>query len=467
MKRSPPSLQLRLSLAVCGVLALTLFGFSFLLQAAFARALTHQIDERLGEDARAIANLVEERARGPWEFETGAADDLERTFGAAYVEAKMDDGTVLARSPARAVRWPASALGTIATITLDDGRRARLYRVALPPRADDETPTQHSGRRVYVTVVRTTEDVDTTMRTLRLLLWGSVLTALSLACIAGLFAIRAGLKPIARLSARADALDANALGERLPIDALPRELRPAVSKLNQLLARVEQTFERERQWNRAVSHELRTPLAGLRTILDVALSRPREAEAYRHSIEQAHQVVIQMSELIEQLLLLARLDARAWQVSHDVIDLRELVDECFAAFADKARERELRFDNQVRADRVLSSDRDKLRLIVRNLIGNAVEYTARAGCVSVTSPAADGGVLDVCDSGPAIPTEALGRIFDPFVRLEPARSGGEHCGIGLTIVSALCDVLRLAVVAENRADGWVVFRVRAREPARS
>jgi signal transduction histidine kinase len=422
--------------------------------------LTRQVDERLAEDARAIANLVEERAQGPWEFEAGAAEELERTFGAAYIEVKMDDGTVLARSPARERRWPASALGSIASIELDDGGSARLYRVAHAPRADDETPSQHSGRRVYITVVRATDDIDAALRTLRFLLWGSGLTALSLACLAGLFAIRAGLAPIASLSARADALDANGLGERLPIDRLPRELRPAVAKLNQLLMRVEQTVERERQWNRAVSHELRTPLAGLRSILDVSLARTREADAYRRSLEEARQVAIQMSELIEQLLLLARLDARAWQVTRDAIDLRELVDQCFAAFADKARARALRFENLVRPDLVLSSDRDKLRLIVRNLIENAVEYTAQGGSVRV-SAAADGGSIDVSDSGPAIPPDALRRIFDPFVRLEPSRSGAEHCGIGLTIVSALCDALQWAVVAENRADGWVVFRLRS------
>ena len=68
-------------------------------------------------------------------------------------------------------------------------------------------------------------------------------------------------------------------------------------------------------------------------------------------------------------------------------------------------------------------------------------------------------MIDVSDSGPPIPPDALQRIFDPFVRLDPARSGGaDHCGIGLTLVRSLCVALNLAVVAENRADGWVVFR---------
>jgi signal transduction histidine kinase len=244
------------------------------------------------------------------------------------------------------------------------------------------------------------------------------------------------------------------------VHELPRELQPAVTKLNELLIRVEESFVRERQWNRAVSHELRTPLAGLRSILDVCLTRERDVAAYRVALGEARDVVAQISALVEQLLLLARLDAHTWSIALDAIDLRQLVDECFEPYAEQARARQLRFDNRVPAGTALTSDRDKLRMVVSNLLSNAVEYTVQAGSVTVTHPAADGGVIDVSDSGPPIPPDALQRIFDPFVRLDPARSGGaDHCGIGLTLVRSLCVALNLAVVAENRADGWVVFRL--------
>jgi signal transduction histidine kinase len=451
-----------LTWAICGVLAISLFGFSLLLHAAFGRALLRQFDGRLIEDARAIATMVEERASGPWEFEPGAVEDLERMFGPALFEVRMDDGAVLARSSALGERdrYAQARLPALVATTLPDGQPARLYRAALAPRADDEGPPHPSGRRVLITVVRGTKDIDAAMRVVQLLLWGSALTALALASFAGALAIRSGLQPIARLSARADAIDAQRLGERLPVHELPRELQPAVTKLNELLIRVEESFVRERQWNRAVSHELRTPLAGLRSILDVCLTRERDAAAYRVALGEARDVVVQISALVEQLLLLARLDAHSWSIALDSIDLRQLVDECFEPYAEQARARQLRFDNRVPAGTSLTSDREKLRMVVGNLLSNAVEYTAQAGSVSVTHPAADGGLIDVSDSGPAIPPDALQRIFDPFVRLDPARSGGAgHCGIGLTLVRSLCVALNLAVVAENRADGWVVFRL--------
>ena len=90
-------------------------------------------------------------------------------------------------------------------------------------------------------------------------------------------------------------------------------------------------------------------------------------------------MVAQISALVEQLLLLARLDAHSWSIALDAIDLRELVDECFEPYAEKARARQLRFDNRVPRGTSLSSDRDKLRMVVGNLLSNAVEYTGASG----------------------------------------------------------------------------------------
>src|SRR5262249_12845702 len=123
----------------------------------------------------------------------------------------------------------------------------------------------------------------------------------------------------------------------------------------------------------------------------------------------------------------------------------------------------LRFENRVASDITLFSDREKLRMVVKNLLDNAVEYTAAGGEIVVESDGASGRVLEVRDSGPGIPEHALASVFGPFVRLESARSAsGKHCGIGLTLARALCDALGLSVAAHNRADGWVAFEVRDR-----
>lgn len=471
MTKPAPSLGLRLTAAVAGVLGLSLCSFSLVLHATFGRALWRQFDERLAQDARAVANMVEERAVGPWEFEPGALEDFERKYGAVYYDVWMDDGTVLARSPPTGrgdLQRPPSLAGTMVEDTrLPDGRKGRLLLTSLPPRSDEEGPPRPSGRRLTVAVARATDEVDATMATLRLVLWISGLSTLVLAVLAGTFAIRHGLAPVARLAARMSAMDAKRLGERLPVEDLPRELRPAVVKLNELLSRLERAFAFERQFSADVSHELRTPIAGLRSMLEVAASRERSASEYQATLQDSLHVVEQMNGLVESLLMLARLEAQEVRIADEEIALCELVDESFVPFATKARLRNLRFENLVPAGTLVISDRDKLRIVLTNLLANAVEYTAEKGRVIVESGASPEDVLAVCDSGPAIPENALERIFDRFFRLDSSRTGsGDHCGVGLALTRALCDALRLSIVAENRPDGWVAFRIGRQERPR-
>jgi two-component system heavy metal sensor histidine kinase CusS len=459
------SLRRRLTVGVVLTVGLSVAVFSVVLYATFRRALWRQFDQRLAQDARAVANMVEERADGPWEFEPAALEEFERKFGAAYFEIWMDDGTVVARSPSLGtsdLRHGGALRGPIVTRTiLPDGRNGRIVETSLPPRHDEEGPPKPSGRRLSVAVARATDEVDAALAAFRLLLWASALAALGLAALGSAVAVRGGLGPVAQLAKRIDALDARHLGERLPVEHLPRELQPTVAKLNELLGRLEESFKRERRFSADVSHELRTPIAGLRSTLEVAASRPRSPSEYQATIREGLQAALQMSSLVENLLMLARIEANHVHLAETEIVLRDLVEESFEPFAAKASARALRFENLVPSDASIVSDREKLRIVVTNLLANAVEYTTENGWVTVEAAASPEAVIAVCDSGPQIPRDALDRIFDRFFRLDPARTGtGEHSGVGLALARALCDTLGLSLAAENRPDGSVAFRIR-------
>ena len=458
MTRPAASLRRRLTVGVVLALGLSLVAFSLVLYATFRGALWRQFEERLAQDARAVANMVEERAHGRWQFEPAALEEFERKFGAAYFEVWSDDDTVLARSQSlgkRDLEAVGKFDGTIVDgIVLPDGMPGRLLLASLPPR---RAAPARSTRKLKVAVARETEEVEASLATLRWLLLGSGLAVLAAAVLAAVLAVRGGLRPVARLARRIDEMDATDLGERLPVADLPSELRPPVVRLNQLLGRLEDSFKRERQFSSDVSHELRSPIAGLRSLLEVAASRDRSAAEYRATLDDALQVAVQMNALVENLLMLARLDAHQVQVTEEEVAVRELVDDVFRPFAERARERGLRFENRVPAATFFTSDREKLRIVIANLLANAVDYTEPGG--SITVDAAD--LLTVADSGPPIPEDALDRIFDRFVRLDPSRSGtGEHCGIGLSLARALCQALGLSISAENRPDGWVAFTLR-------
>jgi two-component system heavy metal sensor histidine kinase CusS len=460
--RRPLSLRVRIGLALAGVLALSLVTSSVVLHVAFRRALVREFDARLASDAGAVTNMVEEHSDGSLEFEARALPTSRHETGPAYFEVWTSKGAPVARSSslggADLPRAPQASTTQVTDVTLPDGRPGRAYQAAALAHSDGDLSGQEALESLYVVMARGTGEIEETMSTLRALLVASCVTALALALLAGGFAIQQGLAPLRALTVRLDTIDAQRLGERLPTAGLPGELQAPVVKLNLLLERLSESFSRERRFGADASHELRTPLAGLRTILEVAASRPRPVADYVHALSEALIVVRHMSGLVESLLALARLDARSEPPRQEAVSLRELVETCYAPYAARAESRGLRVENRVAPGALVMSDPERLRIAAANLIANAVEYTAPGGSVVVDSNIEAGRVLTVRDSGPPIPADALDRIFDRFFRLDEARSGqGEHWGIGLALVRSICDGIGLEASAENADDGSVAF----------
>jgi signal transduction histidine kinase len=455
----PYTLRARLTVSMVAVLALVLGLFSVVLYAAFGRALWRALDARLDAEGRALAEMAETDQRGRMYYEMegiSALPDFDDLRPPAYFEVWLSDGTVLARSRSLGQRdLPAMTAPAVWRGTLPDGRAGRMATAAYLSHESRRAPGRRE--RMTVTVARGTEAEDAALAHLRNLLWGLGVLAVAVAAGAAAFTVSRGLRPAAALALALDGVDAKHL-QRLDVPNLPRELEPAVTKLNELLARLDDSFARERRFTSDVSHELRTPLAGLRSLLEVAASRERTAPEYRTVIEQAMDIVRQMHRLAEELLMLARLDANQIQVRREPIALGRFVDDCWQPFIARAGQRGLRFENTVGPDATTVSDRDKLRLVLRNLLANAVDYTERGGRVVVSS--GDGALLDVYDSGPAIAAHLVPRLFERFFRGDGARAGGgAHCGIGLALVSSLCVPLGLTASATNLADGGVRFRL--------
>ena len=469
MKDPAPSLRLRLTLAVVGIVGVAVILCALVVHAAFTRTVWHQFDVRLAQDAHAVSLLVEETEKGPWELESGSAEVCARR-GLAAFEIRLDDGAVLVREPLRASDLPhlrGSAEPALGDWTMPDGRRVRLYRAWLPPRlAEGLSPVKRSGRLLEVMVARDLEPLSATIATFSVLLWAPAAGVIVLTALVVSLAIRSMLGHVTRLSEGIAQLDAASLG-RLWLGGIPAELRPPFIRLNELLERIQDSLARERQFNADVSHELRTPLSGLQSILEVSLSRARTADQYRGALGESLAVVRQMETAVKNLLILAHLGSGQASFHRENVPLRDLADSCFAPFAEKARARALNFENRVPPGLRVSSDGEKLRLVTANLLSNAAEYTAEGGWVVVESDPDRSVVICVRDSGPPIPPGAEPKLFDPFFRLDGARSGGgEHCGIGLAVVRGVCGVLGYRVEARNEPGGAVAFVVSSdrREP---
>jgi heavy metal sensor kinase len=294
----------------------------------------------------------------------------------------------------------------------------------------------------------------------RRLIWIGAAT-LGIVLIGGWLLVGAGLAPLKRLSHAVSQISAKDF--RLPLEpkVLPREVAPVAERLKQALQQLQEAFAREKRASADISHELRTPLAALTTTLEVALRKPRSNDDYRQTIEDSRQIARQISKLVERMLMLAWLDAGADEVRTQSVDIDELVEGCAAIGKPLAEAQGLRF--QVRAEKPLTAttDPDKLREVVMNLVHNAIEYNRPGGEVEISASSQTSGiVVEVSDTGIGIPTELYDKIFERFYRGDPSRNAaGVHAGLGLAIVKEYVDRLGGRLSIESTVGTGSRFRI--------
>jgi signal transduction histidine kinase len=246
--------------------------------------------------------------------------------------------------------------------------------------------------------------------------------------------VRNGLRPLRFVTTEVQSRDASSLAP-LSLARLPVEIEPLVAELNRLLFRLDAAFAAQRDFVADAAHELRSPLTSLRLQLQL-LDRAPDERARRDAREILGAAVERAIHLVEQLLTLARSDP---QVSGPALDAQELEPIAAQALRDchpLALERSIDLSLQTTQRHHVLGDPAALRILVRNLVDNAVRYTPPGGTVRVTCHAEQSGgvMLEVADSGPGIPAADRDRAFDRFYRLSAQETGS---GLGLAIVKAI------------------------------
>lgn len=454
------SLHRRLTLTVLVLLAPVVLGLSIALDVVVAHVLERQADAALAARGRDLATALV-RDRDGWSF--GIDDRYVPEYAedhGAYFQIRRDaGGDTIVRSRSLGDDEITAGDGTLGRpgfvdTVLPDGRPGRVVTVRFTPRVAAEGVT---SEEVVLAVAESREDLQATIGRVRAWLWSLAAGALLVAVLAAIVAVRAGLRPLARVGAQVDGIDENALDRRLDVEDLPRELQAPLVRLNALLDRLQASFERERRFTADVSHELRTPLSAMRTVLELAASRQREPQEYQAAIDSALRVIVEVSKMVENLLLLARADAGQMPVRCESVRLAAFVDERWAAFELAARRRALSFVNEIDPDTVVESDPAGLAIIANNLLDNAARYTEQGGTIRVRHRA--DALLEVWDSGPLLGAVDRDRMFDRFWRADAARTeAGSHVGIGLSLARGVARALGLALVAVE-LDGGVAFRV--------
>jgi signal transduction histidine kinase len=417
------SLRARLTLATSAGLALALALAAVLLLSALHASLIRALDLSARQGAVEVAALLDQgRLPSPVPVAPGTLtiQVLDATGRITNISPGADR-LVPMLPPARA--RAAARTGQARTLAGPPLGLPSLLRVVAVGAA---------GHHVVIAAISYTQASDSLATLAKVLAIGTPLL-FGLLALATWLLTGYTLRPIAALRRGAAEVTGTGVPRALPVPPARDEVRLLAVTLNDMLSRLAEAQQRQRDLVSDTAHELRSPIASIRAQLEVALDHPDGLD-WTETARDVHADTLRLARLTEDLLLLARLDGQP--LRRKPADLAAVCESVAARYA-TAR---VPVRTEAEGSYVVAGDQDALARLLVNLLDNAVRHAASRVCVSVR---ADGGwaVLTVTDDGPGIAPEDAERAFGRFARLDDARSrsGEEGAGLGLAIVKSTAE----------------------------
>lgn len=297
------------------------------------------------------------------------------------------------------------------------------------------------------------------MASFNVALWMAVGLAALVCGLLGWFAARRGLAPLRDICRDAAGITATRLNRRLPVESIPPELAEVASTLNDMLARLEESFRRLSDFSSDIAHELRTPVSNLLTQTQVTLSKARTAEDYQEVLASNAEEFERLSRMIADMLFLAKSDNDLAVPYKESVDLRAEADGVLEFYEAVADENDIKLG--IVGNAMVPGDRLMLRRAISNLISNAFHHTPPGGQISVRIADESEMVrLAIENTGETIAPQHLPRLFDRFYRADPSRQRlADGAGLGLAITRSIMRA-HGGDVSVRSADGLTVFELR-------
>jgi heavy metal sensor kinase len=269
------------------------------------------------------------------------------------------------------------------------------------------------------------------------------------------------LRPVNQLAAAARRISGANLSLRIEPRGAGDEIDALIGSFNQMVERLERSFEQIKRFNVDASHELRTPITAIRGQLEVALFTARAPEEYQEAIATALQDVERMARIVKSLLLLSEAESGQLVLQKARADLGPLVEDIVNQFRISAEEKGMRIDVSAASSCPAVVDRVQFERLVSNLLSNAVKYTPPGGAVQVKLVRSPATVqLTVADNGPGIPARHLPHIFDRFYRVTHSERDPEKgLGLGLSFVDWIVRAHHGAIEVRSEPGQGAVFSV--------
>ncbi len=346
-----------------------------------------------------------------------------------------------------------------------------------PPRRDeaDLSPTWQPGntRRIppldihkadidkaVLTISRPINDIEIALDRLFYILCLAVPLTIVLAGGGGVFLASRVFRPIEKITETAKKIEESDLSRRIDVKSKD-ELGRLASTLNQMIARLESAFNRQKEFTSDASHELRAPLTVIQAESTLALQKPREAAEYRKSLEMIAQEAEHLAGIINQLLTLARADAGKEHQEFQKINLADFVKDLCIDVGVVCQEKNLTLQQDHFDEASVMGDSRSLRNLFHNILENAMRYTPEGGTITVKVHQKDTRVMvSIKDTGIGISADERSLIFERFYRVDKARSrsaGGS--GLGLAICRHIIEVHGGSIKVESQPNKGSTFHV--------
>lgn len=307
-----------------------------------------------------------------------------------------------------------------------------------------QIPLLDKGKKVgYLFVAMSLDEATLILTNLKNTLYVAFsLILVVLFLIARLIAGRS-IKPITLITETSSRITKDNLKERIILPQNKDELYVLSKTINDLLDRIENAVEREKQFTSDASHELRTPLTVLKGTLEVLIRKPRTQAEYEDKIKYGITEVNRLNNLVDQLLLLARFENQIQSLKTEKVYLNALILDILTRYSLKMNAKKINVNPLFSKDYYVESDNYLVSMIIGNIISNAIKYSNENGTISITlSQKENTTICTVSDNGIGIPKEDLDKIFNPFYRSNPTQYPDvKGYGLGLSIVKRLAELL--------------------------
>jgi heavy metal sensor kinase len=453
------SVRLRLTLWYVLLLAIILAAFSVGVYVVLRHSLYDNLDDSIRNRANTFLDVVSYESGRPTlagrvsTDDPNAGESFVRVFDAS-AGVTFDNSAAAGDAPIDPLAVDRALQGetSIRTVTVgDESMRVRT----LPIRRDGSI----AG---VLEVGQSQGDLADTLHALLLILAIAYPVTLVVASVGGVFLAGKALSPIDSLTRLARRISAEDLTQRLNLRLPDDEVGRLARTFDDMIARLDDAFRRQRQFTADASHELRTPLTAIKGQAEVALSKPRDAAAYREVLQTVNEEVDRLIRMVGSLLTLARADAGQIPIASEPVNLGDLITGVVEQVRPMAEERSLSLSVDPGPSVTVQADEDLLLQLLLNLLDNAIKYTPPGGIVTAGwGVDGDRAELWVADTGVGITDEHVERIFDRFYRVDRARSRAEGgAGLGLSICRWIAEAHGGSISVQGGPGQGTTFTVR-------